>query len=176
MCRTRQGSHRVSVGVSILPLVSNRSVGLFARSARLSWLRGHFDVVFILVLVLVTFLILFVLVRSKVNFTMVVMVALRLRLRRSFLLLVLALELGNAALEVPNILDPCLENGELVHLHAFTGRYHVFEHSKLFIHLTTSPPFDDAMCCLACNLSTSRTRGRRLFPLGGRRGPGRLRG
>lgn len=176
MCRTGQRSHRVSMGVSILPLFADGSVGLFVHFTRSSWLGRHFSLVLILILVLVLVGLLFLFVLAESNFSFVTKVtSLRLSERRPFLLLIFALELGNTTLEVSDVLNSCLENGELVHLHTLTGRDHVFEHSKLFIHLTSSPTFDDAMCSLACNLPPSRTRGRGLFPLGVRRGPGRLR-
>lgn len=63
---------------------------------------------------------------------------------------------------------PCsyLQYRKFVHLLAFTRRNHVFQHAKFLVHLRSSPPFDQTMCCLASDLP-ARSSGARtgLFPL-----------
>lgn len=81
------------------------------------------------------------------------------------LLLILCLELCNAAFEIPHIFNAGLEDGKFMHFHPFTSWYHVFEDSKLFIHLAPPSSFNDAVRSLAGNLSASSTGGRRLFSL-----------
>lgn len=49
--------------------------------------------------------------------------------------LVAVLQLIHTALQISDIFDSSLENGEFMHLDTFTSRNHVFEHTELFVHL-----------------------------------------
>ena len=77
----------------------------------------------------------------------------RQRLRIPSQFAILGLQLCYATLQIPHILDPCLQYSKLVHLHALTGRNHILQNTEFFIHFTPSPPLDDAMCSFAGDLA-----------------------
>ena len=58
----------------------------------------------------------------------------------------------DALLQVAEIVDAGLQDGQLVHLLVFAGWYHVLEDAKLFVHLRATSSFDEAMGGFPSNL------------------------